>query len=50
MERFKYKILLTTSGTGSRLGELTKNLNKALVPISGRSTIEYILDFWKPIK
>lgn len=39
-----YKILLTTSGTGSRLGELTRNLNKALVPVAGRPTIEYILD------
>ena len=40
----KYKILLLTSGTGSRLGELTKNTNKALVPVAGRPTIEYILE------
>ncbi len=38
-----YKVLLTTSGTGSRLKELTKHTNKALVPINGRPTIEYIL-------
>ncbi len=37
-----YKVLLTTSGTGSRLGELTKNLNKGLVPINGKPTIEYM--------
>lgn len=39
-----YKVLLTTSGTGSRLGELTKNTNKALVPINGKPTISYVLD------
>lgn len=40
----KYKVLITTSGTGSRLKELTKNTNKALVPINGRATISYVLD------
>lgn len=40
----EYKVLLTTSGTGSRLKELTKDTNKALVPINGRPTISYILD------
>lgn len=40
----KYKLLLLTGGTGSRLGELTKNTNKALVPINGRPTIDYVLD------
>jgi NDP-sugar pyrophosphorylase family protein len=40
----QYKVLITTSGTGSRLKELTKNTNKALVPISGRPTISYVLD------
>ena len=39
----KYKVLLTTSGTGSRLGELTKNTNKALVLINEKATIDYIL-------
>lgn len=38
-----WKVLLTTSGTGSRLKELTKNTNKALVPIAGKPAIEYIL-------
>ncbi|MEK7227487.1 MAG: WavE lipopolysaccharide synthesis family protein [Patescibacteria group bacterium] len=42
----QYKVLLTTSGTGSRLGELTKNTNKALVPVNGRPTIEYVLDLY----
>jgi NDP-sugar pyrophosphorylase family protein len=39
-----YKVLITTSGTGSRLGSLTKNLNKALIPIAGKPTISYIID------
>ncbi len=39
-----YKVLLTTSGTGSRLGELTKQTNKALVPLNGKPAISYIID------
>jgi len=39
-----FKVLLTTSGTGSRLGELTKTTNKALVPINGKPAITYIID------
>lgn len=38
-----YKVLLTTSGTGSRLKELTKITNKCLIPISGHPMIDYIL-------
>lgn len=38
----KYKVLITTSGTGSRLGEKTRDTNKALVKINGKPTIEYI--------
>ena len=40
----EYKVLITTSGTGSRLGELTKNTNKALVPLNGKATISYIIE------
>ncbi len=40
----QYKVLLPTSGTGSRLGEITKHTNKSLVPLNGRPTIDYILD------
>src|SRR3989344_2924899 len=39
-----YKVLITTSGTGSRLGELTKQTNKALIPINGKATIDYLLE------
>ena len=39
-----YKVLLPTSGTGSRLKDITANTNKALVPLNGRPTISYIID------
>lgn len=39
----QYKVLITTSGTGSRLKELTKNKNKVLIDIAGRPAIDYIL-------
>lgn len=39
-----YKVLITTSGTGSRLGSVTKNLNKSLIEINDRKAIDYILD------
>ena len=39
-----YKILITTSGTGSRLGELTKNKNKSVINIAGKPAISYIID------
>ena len=42
----KYKVLLPTSGTGSRLGEIAKNTNKVLVSVAGRPAIEYILDLY----
>lgn len=38
----KYKVLITTSGIGSRLKELTKNTNKALIKVAGRPAIDYI--------
>lgn len=40
----EYKVLITASGIGSRLGELTKNLNKALVKVAGRPALSYILE------
>ncbi len=39
-----YKVLLTTSGIGSRLGELTKYTNKALVRIGKKPAISYIIE------
>lgn len=44
MSEVDYKLVITTSGTGSRLGQLTKNTNKSLVEIDGRPAISYVLD------
>ena len=40
----KYKVLITTSGIGSRLKELTKIMNKALVKVAGKPALSYILE------
>ena len=39
-----YKVIITTSGTGSRLKDLTKKTNKALININGKPVISYILE------
>ncbi len=38
------KVLLTTSGTGSRLGEITKYTNKSLVKVGKKPAISYIIE------
>lgn len=38
-----YKVLLPTSGTGSRLGDITRRINKALVPLNNKPAVEYVL-------
>ena len=40
----KYKVLITTSGTGSRLGDLTNYLNKSLVRVGKKPAISYIIE------
>jgi NDP-sugar pyrophosphorylase family protein len=39
-----YKILITTSGVGQRLGELTKYTNKSLVRVGKKPAISYIIE------
>ena len=39
-----YRVVIPTAGIGSRLGELTKNLNKSLLSINNRPIISYIID------
>ncbi len=39
-----YKVLLTTSGIGSRLGEITKYTNKALVRVGDKPSISHIIE------
>jgi hypothetical protein len=44
----EYKVLITTSGTGSRLGDLTKYTNKALVRIGQKPALSYIIEHYSP--
>lgn len=37
-------VLVLSAGLGSRLGNLTKNVNKAMLPINNRAIISYIID------
>ena len=39
-----YKVLITTSGTGSRLGDLTNYTNKSLIRIGRKPAISYIIE------
>ncbi len=39
-----YKVLIPTAGTGSRLADLTKNVNKSLVAIANKPSISYIIE------
>lgn len=39
-----YKVLLTTSGLGSRLGNLTKFTNKSLVRVGDKAVISHIIE------
>ena len=40
----EYKVLITTSGVGSRLGDLTKYTNKCLVRVGKKPAISYIIE------
>jgi len=40
----EYKILITTSGLGTRLGELTEHTNKCLVRIDDKPVISHIIE------
>jgi choline kinase len=42
----RYRVLIPTAGTGSRLGGLTKYINKSLVSIANRPTISHIIDLF----
>ena len=38
------KVLIPTAGVGSRLGNLTDNFNKAMIPLGRRPVISHIID------
>lgn len=42
----KYKVLLLTSGVGSRLGNFTNYTNKSLVRVGDKPTISHIIDYY----
>ena len=42
----KYKVLITTSGIGSRLGDLTEFTNKSLIVIGDKPAISYIVELY----
>lgn len=39
-----YRVLIPTAGTGSRLGKMTKYVNKSLVSIANRPTISHVIE------
>ncbi|EKE28279.1 MAG: hypothetical protein ACD_3C00083G0018 [uncultured bacterium (gcode 4)] len=41
-----FKLLITTSWTGSRLGNLTKETNKSIIKVWDKEIISYILDMY----
>ena len=41
-----YKVLITTSGIGSRLGKLTNFTNKSLIRISNKPAISHIIEYY----
>lgn len=40
----EYKVLITTSGIGSRLGNLTKYTNKSLIRVGSKPVLSYIIE------
>ena len=38
------KVLILTAGVGSKLGDLTKNMNKAMIKIGKKPVISYIIE------
>jgi len=40
----EYKVLITSAGIGSRLGDLSKNINKSLLTIYTKPVISYIIE------
>lgn len=43
------KVLITTSGLGSRLGEISKYTNKSLIKIGDKAAISHIIDIYPDI-
>ena len=39
-----YKVCILTAGSGVRLAPLTKNINKAILPLGNKAVISHIID------
>lgn len=48
MKNISHKVLITTSGTGSRLGALTQDTNKSLLQVNSKEIIRHIIDIYPP--
>src|SRR3989338_1435391 len=40
----QYKVCILTAGVGSRMGELSDHINKAILPINNKAVISYIIE------
>jgi len=40
----KYKVCILAAGTGSRMGELSKHVNKAVLPVNFKAVISHIIE------
>ena len=41
-----YKVLIPTAGTGSRLGGMTKYINKSLIGVGNKPALSRIISLW----
>ena len=39
-----YKVCILAAGVGSRIGDVTNNINKALLPVNFKAVISYIIE------
>ena len=39
-----YKVFIPTAGLGTRLGQLSKNINKALVAVDNKPVISHVIE------
>lgn len=43
-EMENYKVCILAAGVGSRMGNLSKNINKAILPVNSKAAISYIIE------
>ncbi len=40
----EYKVVILAAGVGSRMGEMSNNVNKAILPVNFKGVISYIVE------